>query len=61
MMEGVKTRIADLKTVIGRTTQHRQTLLQSAASTLRRNYIQIRKIVHCLVHRAARPDGEAVR
>ena len=24
-------------------------------------YIQIRKIVHCLVHRAARPDGEAVR
>jgi len=62
MMDGVNTRIADLKTVIGRTTQHRQTLLQSAAATLRRNYIQIRKMksVYYILNQFSLRDGQLV-
>ena len=62
MTDGVNTRIADLKTVIGRTTQHRQTLLQSAAATLRRNYIQIRKMksVYYILNQFSLRDGQLV-
>ena len=44
MLTGVKTRLDDLNTVIGQTHQMRMTILQTAATNLRRQYTKIRKM-----------------
>ena len=44
MLTGVKTRLEDLKTVIGQTESVRRSILENAALSLRSNYTKIRKM-----------------
>ena len=62
MMIGVKTRLDDLKTVIGQTRQHKLTLLKLAAANLRRNYIKIRKMksVYYILNMFSLREGQRV-
>ena len=62
MMIGVKTRLDDLKTVIGQTRQHKLTLLKLAATNLRRNYIKIRKMksVYYILNMFSLREGQRV-
>ena len=61
-MTGVKTRLEDLKIVIGQTSTHRKTLLESAASTLHQNYIKIRKMksVYHILNQFSLREGQMV-
>ena len=62
MMTGVKTRLEDLKTVIGQTRGHKLSLLQSAAANLRRNYIKVRKMksVYYILNMFSLREGQRV-
>ena len=62
MMIGVKTRLEDLKTVIGQTRSHKLYLLQSAAANLRRNYIKVRKMksVYYILNMFSLREGQRV-
>lgn len=62
MMIGVKTRLEDLKTVIGQTRGHKLSLLQSAAANLRRNYIKVRKMksVYYILNMFSLREGQRV-
>ena len=62
MMTGVKTRLEDLKTVIGQTRSHKLSLLQSAAANLRRNYIKVRKMksVYFILNMFSLREGQRV-
>ena len=62
MMTGVKTRLEDLKTVIGQTRGHKLSLLQSAAMNLRRNYIKVRKMksVYYILNMFSLREGQRV-
>jgi len=44
MMLGVNTRMEDLNTVLTQTTSHRRRLLEAASTSLRANYIKVRKM-----------------
>ena len=58
----MRTRLADLDTVLGQTQKHKLTLLKSAATTLRRNYIKIRKMksVYFILNQFSLREGQRV-
>jgi len=62
MLTGVATRLEDLHTVLTQTTDHRHRLLVAAASSLRANYIRVRKMkaVYHILNQFSQRDGGRV-
>ena len=63
MMTGLATRLEDLQVVINQTTQHRLSLLTTAALHLRRNTVKVRKmksVYHILNHFSLREGARVM-